>query len=125
MRLLEEILYLSVGPGNKKALKGWPFCTKRCWAASTAGSARVFYAGIVARRHTPIVGDGTLLKTPQKQNDLMARGKRTNPTAVVLAEVMHEMSFPPGLIAELSEIPRKTVDECGTRESPRDGAKDG
>jgi hypothetical protein len=41
----------------------------------------------------------------------MARGKRTDPTAAVLAEVMHEMGFPPRLIAELSEIPRKTVDD--------------
>jgi hypothetical protein len=43
--------------------------TKPYWAASTAGSAGVFYAGIVGRRHTPIVGDGTLLKTPQRQKE--------------------------------------------------------
>jgi hypothetical protein len=41
----------------------------------------------------------------------MARGRRTDPTAAVLAKVMHEMGFPPAWIAELSQIPRKTVDD--------------
>jgi predicted transcriptional regulator len=41
----------------------------------------------------------------------MARGKQTDPTAAVLAKVMHEMGFPPVWIAELSQIPRKTVDD--------------
>src|SRR5215510_9439293 len=41
----------------------------------------------------------------------MARGRRTDPTAAVLAKVMHEMGFPPGWITELSQIPRKTVDD--------------
>jgi hypothetical protein len=41
----------------------------------------------------------------------MARGRRTDPTAAVLAKVMHEMGFPPAWIAELSHIPRKTVDD--------------
>jgi hypothetical protein len=41
----------------------------------------------------------------------MARGKQTDPTAAVLAKVMHEMGFPPAWIAELSQIPRKTVDD--------------
>ena len=48
----------------------------------------------------------------------MARGKRTNPTAAVLAKVMHEMGFPAGLIAELSQIPRKTVDDIITGRGP-------
>jgi predicted transcriptional regulator len=39
------------------------------------------------------------------------RGKRTDPTAAVLAKVMREMGFPPAWIAELSQIPRKTVDD--------------
>ena len=41
----------------------------------------------------------------------MARGRRTDPTAAVLAKVMDEMGFPPAWIAELSHIPRKTVDD--------------
>lgn len=41
----------------------------------------------------------------------MARGRRTGPIAAVLAKVMHEMGFPPAWIAELSQIPRKTVDD--------------
>ena len=41
----------------------------------------------------------------------MARGRRTDPTAAVLAKVMHEMGFTPAWIAELSQIPRKTVDD--------------
>ena len=41
----------------------------------------------------------------------MARGRRTDPTSAVLAKVMHEMGFPPGWIAELAQIPRKTVDD--------------
>ena len=41
----------------------------------------------------------------------MARGRRTDPTAAVLAKVMNEMGFPPAWIAELSQIPRKTVDD--------------
>jgi predicted transcriptional regulator len=41
----------------------------------------------------------------------MARGRRTDPASAVLAKVMHEMGFPPGWIAELSQIPRKTVDD--------------
>jgi hypothetical protein len=31
----------------------------------------------------------------------MARGRHTDPTAAVLAKVMHEMGFPPAWIAEL------------------------
>ena len=41
----------------------------------------------------------------------MARGRPTDPTAAVLAKVMHEMGFPPAWIAELSQIPKKTVDD--------------
>ncbi len=41
----------------------------------------------------------------------MARGRRTDPASAVLAKVMHEMGFPPAWIAELSQIPRKTVDD--------------
>jgi len=41
----------------------------------------------------------------------MARGRQTDPTAAILAKVMHEMGFPPSWIAELSQIPRKTVDD--------------
>src|SRR5262245_31115870 len=41
----------------------------------------------------------------------MARGKRTDPTRAVLAKVMHEMGFPPAWIDELSQVPRKTVDD--------------
>src|SRR5262249_48311057 len=41
----------------------------------------------------------------------MARGRQTDPTSAVLAKVMHEMGFPPAWIAELSQIPRKTVDD--------------
>jgi excisionase family DNA binding protein len=41
----------------------------------------------------------------------MARGRRTDPAAAVLAKVMHEMGFPPTWIAELSQLPRKTVDD--------------
>jgi hypothetical protein len=41
----------------------------------------------------------------------MARGRRTDPTTAGLAKVMHEMGFPPAWIAELSQIPRKTVDD--------------
>jgi hypothetical protein len=41
----------------------------------------------------------------------MARGRRTDPASAVLAKVMHEMGFPPAWKAELSQIPRKTVDD--------------
>jgi plasmid maintenance system antidote protein VapI len=41
----------------------------------------------------------------------MARGRRTDPTAAILAKVMHEMGFSPAWIAELSHVPRKTVDD--------------
>jgi len=41
----------------------------------------------------------------------MARGKKTDPIAALLAKVMYEMGFPPAWIAELSHIPRKTVDD--------------
>jgi hypothetical protein len=41
----------------------------------------------------------------------MARGRRTDPASAVLAKVMHEMGFPPAWIAELSQVPRKTVDD--------------
>ena len=41
----------------------------------------------------------------------MARGRRTDPTSAVLAKVMHEMGFPAALIAELAQLPRKTVDD--------------
>ena|SRR5262245_30568718 len=43
----------------------------------------------------------------------MVRGRRTDPTAAVLAKVMHEMGFLPAWITELSHIPRKTVDDKG------------
>src|SRR5215467_12994245 len=42
---------------------------------------------------------------------VMARGKQTDPTSAVLAKVMHEMGFPAALIAELAQLPRKTVDD--------------
>jgi len=41
----------------------------------------------------------------------MARGKRTDPTAAVLAKVMAEMGFEPGLITEVSRLPRGTVND--------------
>jgi hypothetical protein len=41
----------------------------------------------------------------------MARGRRTDPASAVLAKVMYEMGFPPAWIVELSQIPRKTVDD--------------
>lgn len=41
----------------------------------------------------------------------MARGRRTDPASAVLAQVMHDMGFPPAWIAELSQVPRKTVDD--------------
>lgn len=41
----------------------------------------------------------------------MARGKRTDPTAAVLAKVMGEMGFESGLIAEVTRIPRGTVND--------------
>ena len=41
----------------------------------------------------------------------MARGRRTDPTAAILTKVMHEMGFPPAWIAELAQLPRKTVDD--------------
>ena len=39
----------------------------------------------------------------------MARGKRTDPTAAVLAKVMHEMGFELWLIITASGLPRGTV----------------
>ena len=41
----------------------------------------------------------------------MARGRQTDPTSAVLAKAMHEMGFPAALIAELAQLPRKTVDD--------------
>ncbi len=41
----------------------------------------------------------------------MARGKRTDPTAAVLAKVMGEMGFEPGLIAEIVGLKRSTVND--------------
>jgi len=41
----------------------------------------------------------------------MARGRQTDPTSAVLAKVMHEMGFTAAWIAELSQVPRKTVDD--------------
>lgn len=41
----------------------------------------------------------------------MPRGKRTDPTAAVLAKVMGEMGFEPGLIAEVARLPRGTVND--------------
>jgi len=41
----------------------------------------------------------------------MARGKRTDPTAAILAKVMHEMGFEVGLIATASGLPRGTVND--------------
>jgi len=41
----------------------------------------------------------------------MARGRQTDPTSAVLAKVMHEIGFPAALIAELAQLPRKTVDD--------------
>ena len=48
------------------------------------------------------------------------RGRRTDPTAAVLAKVMHEMGFPPTWIAELSHLPRKTVDDIIKGHGPWD-----
>jgi len=39
----------------------------------------------------------------------MARGKRTDPTAAILAKVMHEMGFDSGIIASVAGLPRRTV----------------
>lgn len=39
----------------------------------------------------------------------MARGKRTNPTAAILAKVMAEVGFEIGLISEVIGLPRGTV----------------
>lgn len=41
----------------------------------------------------------------------MARGKRTDLTAAVLAKVMWEMGFEPGLIAGVTGLPRGTVND--------------
>lgn len=41
----------------------------------------------------------------------MARGKRTDPTAAVLAKVMAEMGFEPGLIAKVTRLARGTVND--------------
>src|SRR5262245_33196190 len=41
----------------------------------------------------------------------MPRGRQTDPSSAVLAKVMHEMGFPAALIAELTQLPRKTVDD--------------
>ena len=39
----------------------------------------------------------------------MARGKRTDPTAAILAKVMGDMGFETGIIATVAELPRGTV----------------
>ena len=39
----------------------------------------------------------------------MARGKRTDPTAAILAKVMADMGFETGTIASVAELPRRTV----------------
>ena len=39
----------------------------------------------------------------------MARGKRTDPLAAVLAKVMAEMGFETGLISEVAKLPKTTV----------------
>ena len=41
----------------------------------------------------------------------MPRGKRTDPTAAVLAKVMAEMGFELGLIAEITGLRRSTVND--------------
>ena len=41
----------------------------------------------------------------------MARGKRTDPAVAVLVMVMAEMGFEPGMIAEVTRVPRKTVSD--------------
>jgi predicted transcriptional regulator len=41
----------------------------------------------------------------------LARGKRTDPTAAVLAKVMAEMGFEPEMIAQITGIPRSTVND--------------
>ena len=54
----------------------------------------------------------------------MARGKRTDPIAAILAKVMHEMGFELGLIVTASGLPRGTVKDITEgagpwREMPR------
>ena len=39
----------------------------------------------------------------------MPRGKRTDPTVVILVKVMAEVGFAPGLIAHTSGLPNETV----------------
>lgn len=49
------------------------------------------------------------VKGVEGEVDRLARGKRTDPTAAVLAKVMWEMGFEPGLIAKVAGLPRGTV----------------
>jgi len=41
----------------------------------------------------------------------MSRGKRTDPTVAVLVMVMADMGFEPGMIGELTGVPRGTVND--------------
>jgi hypothetical protein len=41
----------------------------------------------------------------------MARGKRTDPQAAVLAKVMGEVGFSVALISEVADLPRQTVND--------------
>ena len=41
----------------------------------------------------------------------MARGKRTDPTAAILAKVMWEMGFEPGIITKVVGLRRSTVND--------------
>ena len=41
----------------------------------------------------------------------MARGRRTDAARATLAMVLFEMGFEPGMIAELAELPRGTVND--------------
>jgi len=48
----------------------------------------------------------------------MARGKRTDSTLAVLVMVMGDMGFEPGMIAELADLPRGTVNDIARRNGP-------
>ena len=48
----------------------------------------------------------------------MARGRRTDPTIGVLAMVLSEMGFEPGLIAALADLPRGTVNDIIMQNGP-------
>lgn len=48
----------------------------------------------------------------------MARGRRTDPTAAVLAGVMHEMGFEVTLISQITGLPRGTVGDIAHGHGP-------